>query len=287
MEKLTIITGCNIKCIQDLPTEIYTDEVANALIAIGKLTTLVGLECLESVEKNGIKMEYIARDHSYLKRGKEFGDCTADKKPNQDNQETQNIYWTVFAWILDRNYQIMIVSKNNHSVLKVHLALLFLTGDSELPCLFVDAIEAKPDKNLELTDQDKSELFVLVINKVLDIAAKMGIHIVLAEKFSNAEWVRDKLDDYDEIYLSINNIEKVDHLEDVWECAQSFCTKFKSTNQDLQIDQIDHLFMEIQAKNTFLMSEDVSSRKKDYKSFSVLYNSSDYDGTNIKDIFNV
>ena len=80
-----------------------------------------------------------------LALGKEVGDCTADKLFRQVDRDVENIYWTVFSWFLDRNYQILKVHYDGEFVMKVHLLpVLAATRDGGEVFLAVDAIETTP-----------------------------------------------------------------------------------------------------------------------------------------------
>ncbi|NIV38772.1 MAG: hypothetical protein GWN58_57965, partial [Anaerolineae bacterium] len=71
-----------------------------------------------------------------------LGDCTAAHHSHQADPRVENIYWTLFAWILDRNYQILEVHFDGQLVLKAHLLPLFYQGPQGLtPFLALDAIE--------------------------------------------------------------------------------------------------------------------------------------------------
>ena len=90
----------------------------------------------------------------------------------------------------------------------------------------------------------------------------MGIDHIYAEKFSNTRWVREHLDTLPEIYLHVNNIIKLDELEDVFTLSQELC-KGAGAHMPKEI------FMEIQMKNTALLPR-VTSKTAGIKSFAII-----------------
>lgn len=113
--------------------------------------------------------------------------------------------------------------------------------------------------------QQKTYIFERTIDKVREIAASMGASRVYAERFSNTRWVRQELDSVSKIFLSINEIIKIDELEDVFELARKIC---KGENGEGP----GEIFMELQMKNAFLLPGSITD---DVKEFAIVEVSSD------------
>ncbi|NVN92333.1 MAG: hypothetical protein HXX11_17270 [Desulfuromonadales bacterium] len=252
------------------PLNRYADEIAHALGELSGFIDLPGCNSLRFASGRGVELTYAPRDFSYLKLGRAFGDCTSDKRHLQSNCQTENIFWTVFSWILDCNYQILVVTVDGKPVLKCHLLPLFVdvpqTGREMYPFLFVDAIETTAQYRVEegeVQEQINSQFanaFALLIQEVNALADRMGISCIYSERFSNSAMVRHELEKLPEIYLNTKRIVKVDELEDVFSCASAFC----SAND---FSPPDAVFMEIQARNTYLISESIIDS---HKSFGIL-----------------
>ena len=228
------------------------------------------------VTGSDVEFEYATRDYSYLMLGKQFGDCTAKNTFDQvDRFNIENIYWTVFTWILNRNYQILKVFYNGELVMKIHLVILFVTTKAiDKIFLAIDAIETTREfrddidiakKKLRRNDLlDKKEYILKkTFEKVKKIAEKMGIQNIYSEKFSNSRWVREELEKIQEIYLDVNDIKNLDELEDVFELAQQICREAKK-------DAVEAVFMELQMKNIYLFRQPEKALKNNIKSFAVI-----------------
>jgi hypothetical protein len=200
-----------------------------------------------------VEVEFVPRDASFLALGKEVGDCTADKLFRQVDRDIENIYWTVFSWFLDRNYQILRVYCDGQFVMKVHLLpLLAADGNGGEVFLAVDAIETTPgfreDTRIghpDLLDR-KEYIFARMVEEVQRLARAMGIDYVYAERFSNTAWVRRELERFPEVYLHVGSIQKIDELEDVFELSKRVCAEAGR-------ERPSSVFMELQMRNTFLM----------------------------------
>jgi len=270
IRQLEKTSGLDFKSQKPREIEVYSDEISKALAAISHYLPISGLSALEIVSGKGVEFEYASRDLSYLMLGKKTGDCTADKSPFQADRDIENIYWTVFPWILDRNYQILKVYFQGNFVMKVHLMPLYIVQDGGgYMILAVDAIETVRSFRNDLTDQCKDDLlehreyiFTHVIDKIRAIGKTMGVTHIYAEKFSNTPWVRDCFDKFPEIFLHVNQVIKLDELEDVFSLARDLC---REMDQPLP----DELFMEIQMKNTSLLPR-VSKKSEGVKSFAIL-----------------
>jgi len=247
------------------PLHRYTDEIASALGEISGFIDLPGCDSLRFPSGQGVEATYAPRDFSYLRLGRVFGDCTSDKRHLQGNCQTENIFWTVFSWILDCNYQILVVTVDGKPALKCHILPLFVdvqqTGRETYPFLFVDAIETAAQYWVEEGEVQEqvypqfAHAFALLIQEVNRIADRMGISYIYSERFSNSAMVRHELEKLPEIYLNTKRIVKVDELEDVFSCADAFC----SANG---FSPPDAVFMEIQARNTYLISESIIGSHK-------------------------
>jgi hypothetical protein len=229
------------------------DEIARILWELSRHLPLTGADRLSSVRGQGVEVEFVPRDTSFLGLGKEVGDCTADKLFRQVDRDVENIYWTVFAWFLDRNYQILRVYSDGQFVMKVHiLPLLALDRNGGEIFLAVDAIETTPvfreDTRVGQPDllEKKEYIFGRMVEEVQRLAQTMGIERVYAERFSNTAWVRRELQRFTEVYLHIGNIQKIDELEDVFELSKRVCAAAGREHPSC-------VFMELQMRNTFLL----------------------------------
>jgi len=229
---------------------------------------LTGAARLSCVRGRGVEVEFAPRNASYLALGKEVGDCTADKLFRQVDRDVENIYWTVFAWFLDRNYQILRVYFDGQFVMKIHLVpLLAVDRSGEEIFLAVDAVETTPvfrdDTPVGRPDllEKKEYIFARVVEEVQRLAQTMGIEHVYAERFSNTGWVRRELERYPEVYLHVGSIQKIDDLEDVFELSKRVCAAADRARPS-------SIFMELQMKNTFLVPGAATVRG--VKGFAVL-----------------
>jgi len=251
--ELSALTGGDITTFGKPRLAAHADEIARILWGLSQWIPLVGVDRVSCVRGSGVEFEFAPRYAAFLDLGKEVGDCTADKRFWQVDRDVENIYWTVFAWFLDRHYQILKVYHNGQFILKVHLLpLLAVTRSGETIFLAVDAIETTPafrdDTPLGRTDllEKKADIFARVIDEVVRIARSMGIENVCAEKFSNTGWVRRELARFPEIYLHIGDVRKIDELEDVFELAKRICAASDEESPS-------SVFMELQVKNTYLL----------------------------------
>lgn len=276
------LTGEPLLSMDDAMIQGFTDEICSHLITFNTHSPLLQIEALTARKGKGIEFEYATRDDSFLKLGKITSDCTADKRGFQSDINIENIFWTVFSWILDRNYQILKVYFNNEFVMKVHLLPLFVSasggavefqsiapGRSDYMILAVDAIEttvafrggAEGAGDSPL-DRHRDEIFSKTMECILGLADRMNIHDIYAEKFSNTPWVRQKLNGCPEIFLHVDHIIKIDQLEDVYYLAQDLSDRYG-------YDTAREVFMEIQMKNTFLQPGYINKAPR-VKSFGLI-----------------
>lgn len=232
---------------------VHADPVAQALWELSRHVPLRGVDRLACVRGGGVEVAFAPRDASFLALGKDVGDCTADKLFRQVDRDVENIYWTVFSWFLDRNYQILKVYCDGRFVMKAHLLPLLAVGhDGPEVFLAVDAVETTPmfreDTRVGHPDLlDKKEyIFARMVDEVQRIARAVGIERVYAERFSNTAWVRRELARFPEVYLHIGHLEKIDELEDVFELSKRVCAAAGR-------ERPSGVFMELQMKNTFLL----------------------------------
>ncbi len=247
---------------------IHADEVAGILRDLATHLPIAGTDRLTCVRGRGVEIEFAPRDATFLALGKEVGDCTADKLFRQVDRDVENIYWTVFSWFLDRNYQILKVYYDGQFVMKVHLLpLLAVDGSHGEVFLAVDAIETTPafreDTRVRQPDllEKKEYIFSRMVQQVEGLARAMRIDRVYGERFSNTAWVRRELERFPEVYLHVGNIQKIDELEDVFELSKRVCV---AAGRELP----SSIFMELQMKNTFLLPGAATVRG--VKVFSVL-----------------
>lgn len=231
----------------------YADDAARVLWDLAQHLPLRDVDRLTCVRGRDVEVEFASRDATFLALGKEVGDCTADKPFRQVDRDVENIYWTVFSWFLDRQYQILKVYYDGQFVMKAHLLPLLATGpDGGQVFLAVDAVETTPvfreDTRLGQPDllERKEYIFTQAVKTIVRIAEAMGIEHVYAERFSNTAWVRRELERFPEVYLHIGSIQKVDELEDVFELSKRLCAAAKRARPR-------SIFMELQMKNTFLL----------------------------------
>jgi len=230
----------------------HADEVAWIFWKLSRHLPLSGADRLSCVRGHGVEVEFTPRNASFLALGKEVGDCTADKLFRQVDRDIENIYWTVFSWFLDRNYQVLRVYCDGQFVMKVHLLpLLAVNRNGGEIFLAVDAIETTPgfreDTPVGHADllEKKEYIFARMVGQVQRLAQTMGIEHVYAERFSNTAWVRRELERFPEIYLHVGNIQKIDELEDVFELSKRVCAAAGR-------ERPSSIFMELQMRNTFL-----------------------------------
>ena len=266
---------------------VYADEIAKGLAELARHIPIAGIDNICTVEGQGVEFEFATRDFSYLMLGKETGDCTADKSNFQADRDIENIYWTVFPWILDRNYQILKVYYHGNFVMKAHLLPLFILredggGDMALAVDAVETVRAFRDDiegyGREDLLENREYIFKRLIGKIEHIGSQMGIDHIYAEKFSNTRWVREHLDTLPEIFLHVDTIIKLDELEDVFCLAQELCggTEYAAPNS---------IFMELQMKNTSLLPR-ISERAAGVKPFAIIKGSPD-DGIEMKRVIGI
>jgi hypothetical protein len=279
-------TGCDMSTVDGMMAAVYADEMAAALIKISARLQIDGVERLSGVRGAEVVFEYAARDRSYLLLGKQTGDCTADKKTFQADRDIENIYWTVFPWIIDRNYQILKVYYRGDFVMKAHLMPLFVIHEGvQRVVLAVDAVETILTFREDLTGQCRDDLlenrtfiFDRMIEEIRRIAWQMGIDRIYAEKFSNTGWVRDAFGDFPEIYLRVANIIKLDELEDIYCFSRELC-------QQAGRQPPSGIFMEVQTKNISLLPQ-ASKKMEGVKSFAVI-DGDPGDGLPLKRVFGI
>jgi hypothetical protein len=267
LEELAGLTGGNIAAFGKARLAIHGDEIARVLWQASRWRALSGVDRLNCVRGSDVEFELAPRDVSFLTLGKEAGDCTADKWFRQVDRDVENIYWTVFSWFLDRQYQIMKVYHDGQFIMKVHLLPLLLFNErGQSMFLAVDAIETTPAFREDTWAGDtglldkKEAIFRRVVDEVVRIAEAMGIKNVYAERFSNTAWVRRELERFPEVYLHIGDLQKIDELEDVFELAKRICAD--------EGEAPSGVFMELQMKNTYLLPG--GATMKGVKSFAVL-----------------
>lgn len=252
LEELSRLSGDPARSGRGL-LSVHADEVAALLWRLSDFLPLDGLERLECVRGEGVEFAFAPRDSSFLDLGKAVGDCTADKSFRQLDRDVENIYWTVFSWFLDRNYQILTVHLDGRLAMKVHLLPLLVSHETrEAMVLAVDAIETTPAlrEDTPAADPDlvekKEYLFARTVDETRQLAQRMGIEHVVAERFSNTPWVRRELATFPETYLHIGHARKIDEMEDVFELAKKVCS---AAGQPAPRS----VFMELQMKNTHLL----------------------------------
>jgi hypothetical protein len=252
LEEVAALTGSAITRLPASRLAVHADEIARLLCRLPELAPLQGREGLRAVRGQGVEFAYAPRDGSFVALGKQVGDCTADKAMRQVDQDVENIYWTVFTWLLDWNYQILKVYVDGQFVMKVHLLPLLVTSrHAEFVMLGVDAIETTPGFREDTPESstallaDKEQIFNRTMREIRRIAAAMGIAYVFAERFSNTGWVREELAQFPEVYLHVEDVRKIDELEDVFELGRRLAASSGA-------GPVRSVFMELQMRNTQL-----------------------------------
>jgi len=265
---------------------VFTDEISREIINLSKHISILGTEKIIGVRGTGVEIEFASRDMSYLMLGKETGDCTSDKSPFQADADVENIYWTVFPWILDQNYQIMKVFYNGEFVMKAHLLPLFLMHDGVGDIvLAIDAIETvrafRDDLEEHKRDtllENREVIFNRVMEEIEQLGNRMGIQRIYAEKFSNTKWVRERFESFKEIFLHVDSLVKLDELEDI------YCLSLE-LSRHMGLSPPGEIFMEIQMKNTSLQPL-VTHRTAGVKPYAVIRGNPD-DGIPMKNVIGV
>lgn len=253
LEELVGLTGGDITRFSTARLAVHADGIARALWRVSQHLPLSGVDRLTCMRGRGVEVEFAPRDASFVALGKEVRDCTADKTVRQVDQDVENIYWTVFAWFVDRNYQVLKVFSDGEFVMKVHLLpLLVASRNGGVVILAVDAVETTPmfrqdtrAGNAVLLER-REYIFHRMLEEVRRIAGALGVDHVVAERFSNTGWVRQELERFPEVYFHIEDIRKIDELEDVFELARRICAMAEE-------EPPRSVFMELQMKNTFLL----------------------------------
>lgn len=252
--------------IDRLTASIYTDEISHGLAELCRIKGEPG-RGLESLSGEATEFTFATRDLEMLRLGSDIGDCTAVPF-RQVDAHTENIYWTLYPWMLDRNYLILKVHHQGGLVMKVHLLPLvtYESGKAQV-FLAVDAIETAivmrrdiPGEN-RLSETRCRDVLESVRREILRIADAMGVQDVYLELFSNNPIVRGWLEGFEKTYLDVGAIHKVDELEDIFNLARSLSAAFDEPAPD-------HVFMEIQFRNTQLMSH--QTPKTNIKGFATL-----------------
>ncbi len=289
LRKIEMLAGESVRKLTLNHIHPYSDEIAEKCIHLSRYIPLKGSENLTGIRGEGIEFQYASRNFSYLLLGKDTGDCTVGKPNFQADTSVENIFWTVFSWILDRNYQILKVYYDGEFIMKFHLLPLYVS-DAELPenvrlayprgkndymMLAVDALETVravrddlPEFRKEHLVNKRDMIFHTALEKIKEIAGNMGICHIYAEKFSNTGWIREHYDRFPEIFLHIDHMIKIDHLEDVYGLAHALC-KSRNTKPPGEI------FMEIQMKNRFLVPK-LSNKAPGVKPFALIQGSADH-----------
>jgi len=286
--RIESLTGQTMNDLNRSHVEPFADELAHEFIELNRYLPLNGTENLSGIRGDGIEFKFASRDNSYLLLGKDTGDCTVDKPNFQADRSVENIFWTVFSWILDLNYQIMKVYYDGEFVMKFHILPLYIsdadiplhvkraypTGKIDYTILAIDALETirsvrddLPEFRKQHLIDKRDEIFNAALGQIVMLADRMGIQDVYAEKFSNTGWIREHYDRFSEIFLHIDHMIKIDHLEDVYGLA-------KALSQGRNSEIPGEIFMEIQMKNRFLVPK-MSHKSPGVKPFALIKGNSE------------
>ncbi|CAH2602467.1 conserved protein of unknown function [Rhodovastum atsumiense] len=209
---------------------------------------------------SGIELAFAPRNAAFLTLGDRYGDCTASRVRAQVDEDIANIHWTVCAWLLDPYYRVIEVFSDGKPALKGHVLPLVI---DERPVFMVDAIEAVPELR-ELKDgsenpmrdralyEVKDALLDTLLQVCTDLARRMGVEVVYVERFSNARWVRARL----EVMPSDSY--------DVWDVEKPYETRIvEATIARVLGLKATTPRQEIQARNTRLMHQDLAENHKE------------------------
>ncbi|MEM4389179.1 MAG: hypothetical protein QXG98_00770 [Candidatus Micrarchaeia archaeon] len=216
-------------------------------------------------EKDGVTVEFALRNCDFIKLGDIAGDCTAKEKKRQVNTAVPNIHPTVYAWMLDAWYQILLVRYEGRMVVKAHILPLEIGGDVTLA---IDAIEAIPHTRAELECCDEKlarmndAFFEAAIKKVVELADAMGIENVVADLYSGAEWLRNKLRFYPERFVKIGWVRKLDDFEETDGGRNAFVNALASALTGEQ----ERVFYEVQFQDDSLLYD----AKDGWKNFALI-----------------
>lgn len=208
----------------------------------------------------GVEAAYVPRTVRFLGLGDHYGDCTARRKAKQLDEGIPNIHWTVYSWLLDPFYRVLEVCVEGEPCLKAHLTPLILEDE---PILAVDAIEVIPKlrDTVRRLEQDepverehrhlsrglyarRNEILAELFSVVTDIGRRMGVERVFVDKYSNARWVRDAVNELPEEHYHIGAVQKpFDHLP-----MMVLAERWLGT-------RLDRPQIEIQARNLLLMDQ--------------------------------
>jgi hypothetical protein len=147
------------------------------------------------LQGKGIEFRFAPKDLSFFKLGDKAGDCSAFVRKNQIDLDMENVFYDVPMWTAMPNYQVLTGHYNGKFVIKFHLIVVSIKS---LWTLLIDATETTPlvRDDVELIDpnliEKREEVFDKGIELIKTIGRKMGNVPVLAEFFSNTEWIRDK-----------------------------------------------------------------------------------------------
>lgn len=251
--------GKDLAALQEADIRGFSDELVQELGAISSQLPGWDKRYGHSVADEQVSFGYPGRGSELLELGSRIGDCTA-RPYLQIDRQTENIYWTVFPWLLDPNYAILQVFWKGSLVAKAHLLpLLAYERDGAKLFLAVDAIETALPMRRDLPGEGRLEewecqkILDTLQGEILRIADAMGVQDVFCELFSNNLMVRQWLERFERVYLDVNSIHKVDELEDLYLFARQLSRKHG-------MPEPDHLFMELQFRNIQLMSHQTARR---------------------------
>jgi hypothetical protein len=219
------------------------------------------LRSLHFVRGTGVEWTFAPRDQEFVFLGDAYGDCTAHRVRSQVDERIANIHWTVYSWLMDPYYRVLEVLLDGKRALKCHLLPLVIEGR---PLLMMDAVEAVPqlrerkdgsaNPNLD-RDLDSNRLLILetLFEVCKDLAQKMGLKTVYVEKFSNAKWIRDEIENLPSDSYHVSEVEKP-YWTDIVEANIQHVTDRASASDAVE---------EIQAINLRLMDRNMQRGYKD------------------------
>ena len=193
---------------------LFADEIVDTLSPI---CDGLGETGLHVVRQTGIEYTFVPRTVEFLTLGDVYGDCTASQVRSQVDPEIANINWTVCSWMLDPFYRIIRLLKDGEPVLKAHVFPLIVDGT---PVFMIDAVEAVPKLRGERRNGSQNlardnalyEIRLTLLDTLLDVcvdvARRMGIDTVWVEKFSNARWIRTRLEMLASETYELSDVEK-------------------------------------------------------------------------------
>ncbi len=199
---------------------IYSDEIMQIIGDYSNVSKKIGtdsiLNDISFTSNKGIEVSYAKLDKSFIGLGDDYGDCTAQEVRSQVDPEIANIGWTVFPWVLDPYYRVLLTTIDGEKALKGHITPLII---QDRTVLALDAIEAVPKMRDTVKGQPnkfiadrlfkrRKEALDALLEKTKEIGIRMGVEQIHVEKFSNAVWIQEELNNLPPKFYHVDEIHK-------------------------------------------------------------------------------